>query len=206
MYCVYKISNGEFSYYGSTNNFERRMKEHRHDCSWNTEKNKLYEKKRYKIMREHGGWNAFTKEIVESSIDTKLNARQREEHYRKIDGNLNVFKCYITPEEQKAKDKERKNAWLQKNKARALAKARERYKKNKAKKAEYYQKNKAKHNASQKVYYQLPSTKVKKKASYQKRKAYLSEKLICECGRTIARYNKTEHIKTKIHKRLMAEI
>jgi len=59
---IYKIKcrdeNVKEVYYGSTCNFPERYDEHMKYC--NNPNNKLYNKKRYKFIREHGGWNMWT--------------------------------------------------------------------------------------------------------------------------------------------------
>ena len=230
MYSVYKISNGDFTYYGSTTNFKDRMRNHKYFCTNETTNTN----KKYKIIREHGGWEAFTKEIIEQNIDTEVKARQREEHYRKIDGNMNMISCYLTEEERiaykncpstKAKLKE----WSQLPKVRAKKKAYDRLPSTKAKRKAYNADpiNKAKlkayyehpstkerlkawratpkqverRKATKKAYRDNPINKAKENAYREKNKAYLSEKVICDCGSIVRRdtMTKARHLTTKKH-------
>lgn len=183
MGCVYKIYKNDFVYYGSTKNFKRRIRDHKYDCY--TKNNTKYNRKLYKIIRDNGGWESFTKEIIEDNIETEKEWIERENYYiRTFSCNMNTLHN-MTKEERKARQKHTCKIWQHKNKET-----------NKAKKKVYYQNNKEKLKASNKAY------KVKNK---EKIKAQHRKKIICECGRTIRRHNKKRHIKTQIHIKLMVE-
>ena len=109
MGCVYKISNGTFTYYGSTCNFKRRMKNHKTNCY--NKNNKSYNYKLYKTIRNNGGWEQFTKQIVEDNIETKQQWKERETYYlRNFKCNMNTHH-HITEEEYKARQKVSKKAY-----------------------------------------------------------------------------------------------
>ena len=77
--CVYKITNkiNGKSYIGSTNNFNRRMKEHK--TFVNCDKNrKGYNLPLYCAFRKYGLSN-FCFEIIAKNIDSLTHARQLEE-------------------------------------------------------------------------------------------------------------------------------
>jgi len=114
MGCVYKISKGEFVYYGSTCNFKQRMIQHKCDC--NNKKGRHYNFKLYKTIRDNGGWDAFTKCIVEDNIETEKQWKERETYYlRQFECNMNT-RHHKTEEEYKASQKESSKAYKVKNK------------------------------------------------------------------------------------------
>jgi hypothetical protein len=177
MGCVYKIYKGEFVYYGSTNNFKRRMMQHK--CTCYNKNRPEYNFKLYKTIRANGGWESFNKVIIEDNIETDKEWKSRETYYlRHCKCNMNTDRN-MTEEEYTARKRANSKVWNQKNKEKIKAK---------------YEKNKEKIKASQKAY------KVKNK---EKIKAKRNKKIICECGRTISQGRKTEHIKTQIHIKLM---
>ena len=164
MGCVYKISNGTFTYYGSTCNFKRRMRDHKFNCYH--KKVEKYNLKLYKTIRDNGGWQQFTKEIIEDNIETKQQWKERETYY------LRNFKCNMNTLHNITKEEYKKRQ-----------------------------------NARKKVYNEKPINKEKRKAhsakQYQKNKAYLREKIKCECGRTICQGSKSKHIKNPTHIKLV---
>tara|TARA_R110001592_G_scaffold102615_1_gene289575 strand:+ start:211 stop:795 length:585 start_codon:yes stop_codon:yes gene_type:complete len=174
MGCVYKISKGEFVYYGSTNNFERRMYDHRQCC--NSEKSIAYNRKKYKIIREHGGWDAFTKEIVEE-VDDINNLLQREDYWIRNNECVNERNATMTDQEKQAYYKQWRDDPI----------------------------NKANLNAYKKVYRDNPINKANNKAYqkewYQLNKARRKERVQCECGSIGRRdtLNQTKHLNTKKH-------
>ncbi len=81
MYSIYKIQKGDLCYIGITNDFKRRIKDHRSVCL-NQEK-KGHDYKLYQAIRVDG-WDAWTKEVVETTDD-----RTRERYWFELMGNLN---------------------------------------------------------------------------------------------------------------------
>lgn len=212
MYCVYKISNGDVTYYGSTNNFKRRMKDHRQCC--NSEKSKLYNKKKYKIIRENGGWDEFTKEIIENNIDTQVKVRQREDYWIRNNECINQNNATRTDQEKQAYSKQYRDDPINKVRYKAFQKVWYQVPINKARKKAYEQlpSTKAKkqvyrdnpiNKARKTAYDKLPSTKARKKAYdlLPSTIARKKEKVQCECGSIGRRdtMNSTKHLTTQKH-------
>jgi len=178
MGCVYKISNGTFTYYGSTKNFKQRMRQHKSAC--NKKNNRCYNVKIYKTIRDNGGWEQFTKEIVEDNIETKQQWKERETYYfRNFRCNMNTHRN-MTEEERKENKKNGNKAYCEKNKEQI-----------KGNKKVYREKNKEKIKAKAKVYYQNNKEKINTRQN---------EKIICDCGKTIKKNYKAKHKRKPIHK------
>lgn len=81
--CVYKITNNinGKSYIGSTNNYQRRMKEHKVYINCSSSRDG-YNYPIHAALRKYGLQN-FTFEILLDNIDTLTNARQLEFQYKK---------------------------------------------------------------------------------------------------------------------------
>ena len=47
------------------------------------------------------------------------------------------------------------------------------------------------------------NSRASKYAWYQKHKDYFQNKIVCECGRTITRHILKDHLRTKIHAKIM---
>ena len=62
MNCIYKIYLNEDVYVGSTNNFNRRMMEHKR--KYNDPNSKAYNRAVYQFIRDNGGWDNFNKEVI----------------------------------------------------------------------------------------------------------------------------------------------
>tara|TARA_R110002049_G_scaffold218036_1_gene389495 strand:+ start:28 stop:588 length:561 start_codon:yes stop_codon:yes gene_type:complete len=119
-YIFYKIEcidkDKHLRYVGSTYNWEKRMGKHKSDC--NNENSKFYNNKKYKIIRDNGGWDNF--EFIEIGAKeeiTKNKAHQIEENYRiSLNANMNSVRCYRTEEqkrEYKQDNKERNKLYNQ---------------------------------------------------------------------------------------------
>ena len=177
MGCVYKIFNREFVYYGSTKNFKQRMICHKTKC--NNKNRPEYNRKLYKTIRANGGWDSFTKVIIEDNIETKQQWKERETYYiRNFKSNMNMV-VYMTEEEYKERLKEEMKAYREKNKEKIKT-----YKKT------WYQNNKEKLKAKAKSQYENNKEKIK---------AQKSKRIICECGRTIRQDGKAKHERTPTH-------
>ena len=104
-YTFYKIVNingdVEMCYVGSTVNIKERTKNHRLVC--NNENSAKYNRKLYKTIREHGGWSEFQMLPIGTVEQLTLTqARVIEEEYRiKLKADLNMVRCFMTPEERK---------------------------------------------------------------------------------------------------------
>ena len=113
MGCVYKIFKGEFVYYGSTKDFKKRLINHKSRCY--NKNDKMYNAKLYKTIRDNGGWDAFTKCIVED-IETEKEWKERENYYiRTCSCNMNTD-IYISKEELRKRKLQRERDWYKNHK------------------------------------------------------------------------------------------
>jgi hypothetical protein len=136
MFFIYRIfkEDDENEYIGSTMNFVKRRSKHKHYCN---NPNKHYNYKIYQYIRDHGGWCAWTMELIEESDN-----RDREIELIKLNKpSLNTvhYDC-----DKKAKGKEyREN--------------------NKESKKEYYENNKEYYKEYQKENYKINKERLNKK-------------------------------------------
>ncbi len=117
-YIIYKICCDdlpEFIYIGSTKSFRNRKSRHKKNCD--TDDTKLYN-----TIRDNGGWDNWRMVILEDIGEVSLTqARIKEEEHRvKLNANLNTFRCYITEEQRKEKQKENKKEYYKQNKQEIL--------------------------------------------------------------------------------------
>ena len=69
-------------YIGSTANEKERNRTHKTSCNNQSEKNKAYNYKVYKFIRENGGWDNWKIEIIEKCpCENKIQMREREQYY-----------------------------------------------------------------------------------------------------------------------------
>lgn len=93
----YKITCNDSSikdvYVGRTNNFINRKTSHKSSC--NDPKDRCYNLKVYKYIREKGGWTNWKMEIIEEGIFTYSEVSIREKYWiDKLYGNLNTMLAY----------------------------------------------------------------------------------------------------------------
>ena len=99
-YTFYKIVNVngdcEMLYVGSSCNMKHRRRTHKSSC--NNPNAKDYNTKKYKTIREHGGWDEF--KIVEIGTAEQLTLTESlviEETYRiELKANMNTYRCGTT--------------------------------------------------------------------------------------------------------------
>lgn len=107
LYYMYKIvpknDQLKFCYVGHTSNFAQRMHQHKTNTT-NVKDKKHYHLKHYDIIRQNGGWDEWTMEVIEQIYcKTKLEARMREQKWiDEYGANLNSLKAYITEEDRLA--------------------------------------------------------------------------------------------------------
>jgi len=165
-------------YVGSTNDFKRRISQHRKNC--NNEKNKKYNFKLYQYLRENGGFYMYEIIILECYVcNFKNELYYKEDDYIKIyDNNLNSKRAYLTYEEYKKKNNE--NA--------------KKYKKeHREERNEYNKKYREENKDKIKKYREENKDKIKK--YYEKYK----EKITCECGSIVRKKDITRHCKSLKH-------
>lgn len=150
---IYKLihkddHNDENIYIGNTTHFVNRKCKHKTCC--NNILDKAYNQKKYKYIRENGGWEEWEMKWIEDyPCNNKLEADAREEYWRRLfNAQLNMNKASITKEELIIEKNNRSNEW---------------YKYNKEKKAEYAKQyrlnNPEKYKAQVKSYYEKSKIK-----------------------------------------------
>ena len=168
---VYKLfsKNATEYYIGSTKKFHNRQIEHKTRCK--SEKSREYNKKLYKYIRDNGGFDEWTFEILEKGeYENKKLLYDRERFF--IEQNKPSLNCEIpnrTPKEHYQDNKE------------IISK----------KKKKYYQNNTEKICERNREYREKNKEKLKEKKK---------EKITCEvCNFVMARNSISAHIKTQKH-------
>lgn len=186
---IYKIEHldkPDLIYVGSTVNLVKRKSNHKSDC--NNKKSLNYNAKRYVMIRENGGWEAFKMVVVkEYPCNTKIELEIQEEKCRKeFQATLNKQQCHTTKEEERQKVKETMKIYNFENK--------EKYK-------QRYLDNKGKILETMKIYRENNREIINQKANetYQNNKEKAKEKMTCSCGSTFRIGDKTRHNKSQKH-------
>ena len=132
------------TYIGSTTDFIRRKNNHKNNC--NNKKNKEYNDKKYQYIRDNGGWGDWNMlEVEKFPCNDKREAEAREEYWRcHFNSQLNTKRAYITDEQRKELDKERKREYREHNEYREYQKVYQKI---------YYGKNREKIIENMKQYY-----------------------------------------------------
>ena len=102
---IYKIYNDDVSYIGSSKNFKKRMIKHKSNCY--NENQRSYNLFIYQYIRQYGGWDEFTKEIIHTCevVDKTEQRIVEQEFIKNNECKLNDRKSYRTEEERKQDDK-----------------------------------------------------------------------------------------------------
>ena len=102
LFTIYKISIADNVYVGSTKDFEERKSRHIRNCY--LEKDRAYNYKVYKFIRENGGWDKCRMEIIENyECENKKDALLREQYFiDELGATLNTIKsiCFSTKQER----------------------------------------------------------------------------------------------------------
>jgi len=120
-YIIYKITINDYTYIGSTRDFNQRKITHKCAC-------KTKELKVYQMIREAGGWDKCEMiPIEEFDCEGHIQARIREEHWRReYNANMNTIRAYRTEEElieqKKESNKKLGKAYHEANKEKEQAK------------------------------------------------------------------------------------
>jgi hypothetical protein len=199
-------------YIGSTVNFRNRKSKHKDSCTNLNHEEYNYKKSRF--IREHGGWENWEMILVEYYNATdRLDLRKRERYwFDELSAKLNSVKPYTSEEERKNNEieyrenhKEEHRQYVKKhyedNRDDYLNRAKNNYEKNRNKKLkyqkEYHQKNTIKVSEYHKEYWQKNKNKLSEnKKEYREKN---NERIECECGSNVVKYNYTTHCKTKKH-------
>ena len=185
IYIMYRITIGDNIYIGSTKDFKQRRNAHKYECK-NQELNErlglhaagwVKELKVYQMIREAGGWDKCEMTPIEEyECEEQLQARMREEHWRReYNANMNSYKAYRTEEERIEQKKEGNKEWGKK----------------------HYEENKETINVKHREHYHATIEKQK-----ERRKAYYeanSEKYECNCGGKYTPHSILRHERTKKH-------
>ena len=176
-YYFYKICKDDFCYIGSTTDLNRRQRQHKCDCTNETRKG--YNRNLYTTIRENGGWECFTFELIKHFDNlTKQEARVIERVYIEEFGNINMIKSYRTKQDKSITDQ---NYYLN-NQEKIKEQVKQYTLNNKEKKAE------------QDKQYRL-NNRDKIKERYDKWNIIIK----CDCGSQVCKKDLSRHIKTKKH-------
>jgi hypothetical protein len=118
-YVMYKIACEDvpdYLYIGCTVNFRQRKCAHKSICTKETLTG--HNRKLYKTIRDHGGWENWTMSPIETyECETKIEAHMRETELMSIHtSNLNSVVSYRSEEDAKEIIKERKQIYCNDNK------------------------------------------------------------------------------------------
>ena len=94
IYKIQHIEDESLLYVGSTTNFTQRKSSHKNRC--NNPSSKEYNTKKYKMIRDNGGWGVFKMiEIEKYPCDDKREAEKREDELMKeLKANMNSIRAY----------------------------------------------------------------------------------------------------------------
>ena len=193
MACVYKIICKDNSitdcYVGSTTDFRRRRKCHKNNVY--NPKDKRYNLKVYKFIRENGGWDNWNMiKIEDCEVENKFKLERK--YYDELKPTLNSKCPFVTNEQRKIKKSITSKKYYLKNQDKLVKMGKKYYLKNKDKvvkrckeyslknkdainkrKQEWYIKNKDTVNKKNKAYYLKNKDAINKK----KRERYAKKKL-----------------------------
>jgi len=94
--CIYKLycldNDVKDIYIGYTTNIKGRIDVHRRVCLYDTHKS--HNQKTYRIIRQYGGWDNWTYEIIERfTCNTKEEAKEKERYYiRVLNPSMNTLR------------------------------------------------------------------------------------------------------------------
>ena len=196
---VYKLYNSNYPefYIGSTTNFKRRKKDHKSAC--NNESTKEYNERKYKYIREHGGFDSWKFKILEQGeYEDKKSMEKRERYFIEIlNSTLNTIIPGRTDLEYRESHREEANERTKKYYKENFPKVQE-YKK------KYQQKHKKKLNAYGRANYQenkgnrREHSKKYREDNKEKLDVWQKTEVICEfckdvsSNRNIRRHQKTQ--------------
>ena len=163
-------------YIGSTCAFRRRKSQHKYSC--NTENDKKYNINVYQFIRDHGGWDNWDMiEIKKVNCETKRELEKEEREYLEmLGGTLNS----IVPSRSHKEWAEANNTKISKYKT------------------EWYESNKERIIQKKKMKYHTNKDAINEKAK--------TEMIKCECGSTIRKAGKIEHLKSLKHQKYLNSI
>ena len=151
VYWIRHMTNSNLIYIGSTSDFMKRFTDHTNDCY--NENSPNYNDKKYKIIRECGGFEMFEMKIIDVVItDDKYVRLQTEQYY------MDKFKSLDSMNTRNAIRDLNKKSQTERN---------------------YYKKNSSKINDKQRIYYNENHDKIKEKMLeyYNKNRVEINMKL-----------------------------
>jgi len=195
---IYTIRSRDSVYVGSTIDF--RSRKYQHKCCIYNEKNKNYNVKLYKTIRENDGeWDMQPyskypcKDILELTIE--------EERIRQLlKADMNIKNCG-TGIEYGTTEKEYMKQYNDINKVKIKKVKKQYYQKNKDKLNENMKQYREQHKDEIKKYFQNMSVEKKNQRNEKK-----IEKVICECGCVVSSRNMSRHRKSKKHLKLIQSL
>ena len=195
--CIYKIEHVDdesLVYVGHTTNFNKRKTEHKNNCK--NDKCKKYNLKKYQMIRENGGWDAFKMiEVEKYPCNDKREAERREnEVMKELKASMNMRNSFRTEEEITEYKKERSKEYYNTNKPKIQEQMKEYRELNK----EILKEKKKKYHEANKEIIQE-----KRKKRYEANKEKINAKVKCECGVNVVKRNLNEHQATKKHLNIM---
>jgi hypothetical protein len=204
----YKIYKDDFCYIGSTNNLKNRQNSHKYRCT--NENSEGYNLKLYKTIRENGGWECFTFELIKQFDNlTKQEAFVIEQIYIEEFGNMNMKKSYISREEQLEQNNQRAKQYSLNNQDKIKERQQQYRLNNRDKileqKKKYRLDNRDKIAEHHKQYYLNNQDKILERQkqyslnNLDKIKEWQTKKITCECGCETTRGHLARHRKSKIH-------
>ena len=98
-YILYKITIADYTYIGSTKDWQQRQWTHKH--RFFNANSPAYNYKLYQTIRDNGGWDAIEKTPIEEyECDGPVQAHIREEHWRRFyNAQMNMRRAHRTEEE-----------------------------------------------------------------------------------------------------------
>lgn len=216
--CIYKLFhnddiNDENIYIGHTTNIVKRRYQHKSACC--NINSKEYNIKRYKYIRENGGWYNWRMILVEKYPCNDVDEAKARERYwiKELKATLNSNEPCRTYKEWREDNKEliaeKSKEWRENNKELIAEKKKEWRENNKQqiveKKKEYRENNKELIKERKQNYYQDNKEQIIEKVRLysEKNKQQIAEKskekITCECGCTLRKDNLKRHIKSQQH-------
>jgi hypothetical protein len=201
IYMIWDIDDQNLTYYGSTNDFNNRMRQHK-DTSNACKSKQIIDRGNYEVailetyenideydLHERERWYILNKPCINKQIPHRTSAEYYQDNKEKIAEQHKEYR-----QDNKEKIAEQKKEYYQDNKEKIAEYFQEYRQNNKEKIAEqhkeYYQDNKEKIIKQQKEYYQNNKEKITKQKN---------EKFVCECGGKYTHNHTARHKKSKKH-------
>jgi len=195
-------------YIGSSVNIKKRIADHKTDCNNISIKNKKYNKKVYRFIRDNGGWDNWKFEtLLEVEVESKeeLRLKYERQYQLNLKPELNVKLEGRTKKEHYDDNKEKiykkQKKYNEKHKEK-IAKYKKIYNEDhKEEQSKYIKKWKEEHKEElakrNKEWYEDNKEEIAKKSKV---------KIKCECGSNLRRDSMNKHLKSNKHKELLNKL